>query len=104
MNREKVLELAQQADVWTAGQAPYQEQLERFANLVEKEASYPALGALELMLMMIQPVINISGVDPESVRMTFSKEGKEFGSVTLLDAIEKAQEVVGKQSGGGGDD
>jgi len=37
MNREKVLELAQQADVWTAGQAPYQEQLERFASLVEKE-------------------------------------------------------------------
>jgi hypothetical protein len=37
MNREKVFELAQQADVWIAGQAPYQEQLERFANLIEAE-------------------------------------------------------------------
>lgn len=103
MNKEKVIELAKEADVWVADQPPYQEQLECFAALVEKEASYPALGALELLLMMIQPVINISGVDPESVRMTFSKEGKEFGSVTLLDAIEKAQEIVGKRSGGGDD-
>lgn len=37
MNREKVLELAQQADVWIAGQAPYQEQLERFAKLIVRE-------------------------------------------------------------------
>lgn len=41
MTRKQILALAKKADVWVAGQAPYQAQLERFANLVaaaEREA------------------------------------------------------------------
>ena len=34
MNKEDFLRLAKEADVWVAGQEPYQAQLERFAGLV----------------------------------------------------------------------
>lgn len=34
MNREDILRMAQEADVWVAGQEPYQTQLVRFAELV----------------------------------------------------------------------
>jgi hypothetical protein len=38
MTQEEVIEMARQADVWVAGQEPYQSQLEAFAKLVaEKE-------------------------------------------------------------------
>jgi hypothetical protein len=38
MTKEEILEMARQADVWVAGQPPYQTQLEKFARLVaEKE-------------------------------------------------------------------
>ena len=34
MNREDILRMAREADVWVAGQEPYQTQLVRFAELV----------------------------------------------------------------------
>ena len=38
MTQEEIIELAKQADVWVAGQEPYQSQLEAFAKLIaEKE-------------------------------------------------------------------
>jgi hypothetical protein len=38
MTKDEILEMARQADVWVAGQPPYQTQLEKFARLVaEKE-------------------------------------------------------------------
>jgi hypothetical protein len=41
MNRDDIIRMAQEADVWIVGQEPYQAQLERFASLVaahEREA------------------------------------------------------------------
>jgi len=39
MTQDEILEMAKQADVWVAGQEPYQSQLEAFAKLVAaKEA------------------------------------------------------------------
>ena len=38
MTQDEVIELAKQADVWVAGQEPYQSQLEAFANLIAKKA------------------------------------------------------------------
>ena len=38
MTQDEIIELAKQADVWVAGQEPYQSQLEAFAKLIaEKE-------------------------------------------------------------------
>ena len=34
MTREDIIRMAREADVWVAGQEPYQTQLERFAALV----------------------------------------------------------------------
>jgi hypothetical protein len=34
MNRDDILRIAKEADVWVAGQRPYQTQLERFADLI----------------------------------------------------------------------
>lgn len=39
MNRADILRMAQEADVWVAGQEPYQTQLVRFAELVAKAES-----------------------------------------------------------------
>ena len=41
MTRDDIIRMAREADVWVAGQEPYQTQLERFAALVaaaEREA------------------------------------------------------------------
>jgi hypothetical protein len=37
--QNEVLEMARQADVWVAGQEPYQSQLEAFAKLVEERTA-----------------------------------------------------------------
>jgi hypothetical protein len=34
MTRDDILRIAKEADVWVAGQRPYQTQLERFADLI----------------------------------------------------------------------
>ena len=34
MTRDTIIRMAREADVWVAGQEPYQSQLERFAALV----------------------------------------------------------------------
>lgn len=38
MTQEEIIEMARQADVWVAGQEPYQSQLEAFAKLVAEKA------------------------------------------------------------------
>jgi uncharacterized membrane protein len=38
MNKEEILEMARKADIWVAGQLPYQKQLETFAiTVTERE-------------------------------------------------------------------
>jgi uncharacterized protein YcaQ len=39
ISRDDVIEMARQADVWVAGQEPYQSQLEAFAKLVEERTA-----------------------------------------------------------------
>jgi hypothetical protein len=45
MTRDEIIEMAREADLWVAGQDPYQEQIERFAALVEQRASKPETAA-----------------------------------------------------------
>jgi hypothetical protein len=40
MNRDDIIRMAREADVWIVGQEPYQAQLERFAALIEQYLSY----------------------------------------------------------------
>jgi hypothetical protein len=39
MTRDEIIEMAREADLWVAGQDPYQEQIERFAALVEQRSN-----------------------------------------------------------------
>ena len=51
MNKEDFLRLAKEADVWVAGQEPYQAQLERFAGLVaaaESQAWVRMINSIDL--------------------------------------------------------
>jgi hypothetical protein len=40
MNRDDILRIAREADVWVAGQTPYQTQLERFADRILEHIAY----------------------------------------------------------------
>lgn len=40
MTKDDILRIAKEADVWVAGQRPYQTQLERFADLILEHLSH----------------------------------------------------------------
>ena len=104
MNREKVLELAQQADVWTAGQAPYQEQLERFASLVEKEiqTNYfnpdwdvvaPMIEEQKRMALRIQKLENaLRNVLPYVVAQEINCQGFNCSQSVCMDCFSSSEE------------
>lgn len=51
MNKEEIVKLAKEADVWVAGQEPYRAQLERFAGLVaaaESQAWVRMINSIDL--------------------------------------------------------
>lgn len=51
MTKEEIIRLAKEADVWVAGQEPYQAQLERFAGLVaaaESQAWVQMINSIDL--------------------------------------------------------
>ena len=51
MNKEEIIRLAKEADVWVAVQEPYQAQLERFARLVaatESQAWVRMINSIDL--------------------------------------------------------
>ena len=51
MNKEEIVRLAKEADVWVAGQEPYRAQLERFAGLVaaaESQAWVRMINSIDL--------------------------------------------------------
>lgn len=51
MNKEEIVRLAKEADVWVSGQEPYQAQLERFAGLVaaaESQAWVRMINSIDL--------------------------------------------------------
>jgi len=43
MTKDDILRIAKEADVWVAGQRPYQTQLERFADLILEHLSYDGI-------------------------------------------------------------
>jgi hypothetical protein len=43
MNRDDIIRMAQEANVWIVGRDPYPAQLERFAALIEQHLSYDGI-------------------------------------------------------------
>ena len=73
MKQDDIIRMAKEADVWVAGQEPYQTQLERFAALVaaaEREACAKVSETLG-----VHPALNVYNGGPE-----WYKHGKEIAA------------------------
>jgi hypothetical protein len=58
MTKDEVIELAKEADVWVAGQEPYQSQLEAFAKLIAAKEREACANMCDLAILQNQEAIN----------------------------------------------
>jgi hypothetical protein len=58
MKKDEVIELAKEADVWVAGQEPYQSQLEAFAKLIAAKEREACANMCDLAILQNQEAIN----------------------------------------------
>ena len=91
MTRDDIISMAQEADVWVAGQEPYQAQLERFAALVAAEKDREILALKEERRKDMAEIHSLRESE-ESLR----EENEQFAALIGEYAAEQAPDALRK--------